>query len=167
MKQLALTILACATAFTALPLAAQAVAAADTETEAQITEELDVVARWQADHTIVFDASEVTLADLEWIARPVVVFADSPNQPQFIEQLNLLLGDLSALDIRDVIIITDTDPAAGSDARRILRPRGFSLVLVDKDGRVNFRKPDPWSVREITRQIDKMPLRLQEIRERL
>jgi len=159
MNSLVLTFVACAAAFAALPTVAQ--------TEAAATEQQGVVARWQADHTIVFDASEVTLAELEWIARPVVVFADSPNQPQFVEQMRLLQDDLSELDIRDVIIITDTDPDGGSDVRRTLRPRGFSLVLVDKDGRVNFRKPDPWSVREITRQIDKMPLRLQEIRDRL
>jgi hypothetical protein len=159
MKRFAFALLTSAAALAVLPLAAQ--------TETAVPAESDVIARWQADHTAVFDAAEVTLADLEWIARPVVVFADSPNQPQFIEQMNLLLGDLPELDIRDVIIITDTDPQGGSDPRRVLRPRGFSLVLVDKDGRVNFRKPDPWSVREITRQIDKMPLRLQEIRDRL
>jgi hypothetical protein len=126
-----------------------------------------VVERWQADHTIVFDAAEVDLAELAWIARPVVVFADNPNQPQFVEQMRLLQADLTELDIRDVIIITDTDPAARTLVRQTLRPRGFSLVLIDKDGRVNLRKPDPWSVREIARQIDKMPLRLQEVRERL
>jgi len=126
-----------------------------------------VVSRWMADHTTVFDASEVVLDDLLWIARPVVVFADSPDQPQFIEQLRLLRADPTELGIRDVIIIVDTDPDARSEVRLTLRPRGFSLVLVDKDGRVNFRKPDAWSVREISRQIDKMPLRLQEVRERL
>lgn len=126
-----------------------------------------VIARWTADHTTVFDAAEVTLADLEWVARPIVIFADTPDQPQFVEQMRLLQADLVELGIRDVIIITDTDPAARSAVRQILRPRGFSLVLLDKDGRVNLRKPDPWSVREIARQIDKMPLRLQEVRTRL
>ena len=29
---------------------------------------------------------------------------------------------------------------------------------------IELRKPAPWSVREITRTIDKMPLRQQEIR---
>jgi len=127
----------------------------------------DVIARWTADQSTVFDASEVVLDDLLWVARPIVVFADSPDQPQFLEQMRLLGADATGLAIRDVIIIIDTDPAARSAARQLLRPRGFSLVLLDKDGRVNFRKPDAWSVREITRQIDKMPLRLQEVRERL
>ncbi len=49
--------------------------------------------------------------------------------------------------------------------RTTLRPRGFSLVIVDKDSRVMLRKPDPWDVREISRAIDKTPLRQQEVRE--
>ena len=40
------------------------------------------------------------------------------------------------------------------------------LVLIGKDGSVYLRKPFPWSVREIGRSIDKMPLRQQEIRDR-
>jgi hypothetical protein len=124
----------------------------------------DVLAAWAADHTQMFEAGGVDPSALLWLARPVVVFADSPNDPRFVEQMALLESDLVELGIRDVIIITDTDPAAQSAFRQSLRPRGFSLVLIDKDGRVNARKPDPTSVREISRQIDKMPLRLQEVR---
>ena len=39
------------------------------------------------------------------------------------------------------------------------------LTLVGKDGNIKLRKPFPWSVREISRSIDKMPMRLREIRE--
>jgi hypothetical protein len=124
----------------------------------------DVLAAWTADHTVVFDAAAIDPDLLLWTARPVVVFADSPNDPQFVEQMRLLQADLGELDIRDVIIITDTDPAGQSAFRQDLRPRGFSVVLIDKDGRVNARKPDTTSVREISRHIDKMPLRLQEVR---
>jgi len=101
-----------------------------------------------------------------WVARPVIVFADSPNDPRFIEQLDLLDQRKDALFERDVVVITDTDPANPSEIRRKLRPRGFSLVLVGKDGQIELRKPAPWDVRELTRSIDKMPLRQQEIRER-
>jgi hypothetical protein len=124
-----------------------------------------VVERWQADHGIVFDAAEVTLSDLLYVARPVIVFADSPNQPEFRRQMQLFEADMSGLGLRDVIVIVDTDPAARSPIRQELRPRGFNLILIDKDGRVNLRKPEPWDVREISRQIDKMPLRQQEIRD--
>jgi len=50
--------------------------------------------------------------------------------------------------------------------RSILRPRGFMMALVGKDGRVALRKPAPWSVRELSRSIDKMPLRQQEMADR-
>jgi hypothetical protein len=146
-------------------VAAQDVAAVDGEGATADGMELSVIARWEADHTVVFDASEVVLADLLYVARPVIVFADNPNQPEFRQQMQLFEADISGLDIRDVILIVDTDPEARTAIRQELRPRGFNLVLIDKDGRVNLRKPEPWDVREISRQIDKMPLRLQEIRE--
>ncbi|MCV6596839.1 MAG: DUF4174 domain-containing protein [Mangrovicoccus sp.] len=100
-----------------------------------------------------------------WTARPIVVFADTPNDPRFVKQLELLEADKEELWIRDVVVLTDTDPKARSPLRTQLRPRGFQLVLIGKDGQVKLRKPAPWSVREITRQIDKMPLRRQEIRD--
>lgn len=146
-------------------VAAQDVAAVDGEGATTDGVERSVIARWEADHTVVFDASEVVLSDLLYLARPVIVFADNPNQPEFRQQMQLFEADISGLDIRDVILIVDTDPAARTAIRQDLRPRGFNLVLIDKDGRVNLRKPEPWDVREISRQIDKMPLRLQEIRE--
>ncbi|MEZ5912283.1 MAG: DUF4174 domain-containing protein [Paracoccaceae bacterium] len=114
-----------------------------------------------------FPAAEVQLEDLLWLKRPIVVFADSPADPAFERQLRLLAADPEALVKRDVVIVTDTDPEARSAARRKLRPRGFSLVLLDKDGDVKLRKPLPWDVREITHAIDKFPLRRQEILEEL
>ena len=107
------------------------------------------------------------LSEFLWIKRPVVVFADSPADPRYAEQIELLTARLDELAARDVVVLTDTDPAAASPLRRKLRPRGFMLVLVGKDGGVKLRKPAPWSVREITRSIDKMPMRQREIRESL
>jgi len=133
-------------------------------TDADLTEET-VVERWQADPTVVFSADEIDLADFKWLARPVAVFADSPLDPAFREQIEYLEDRPEALADRDVVIITDTDPGEPSDLRRTLRPRGFMLAILGKDGEVEYRKPLPWSVREITRAIDKMPLRQQEIRE--
>jgi len=100
-----------------------------------------------------------------WVARPVVVFADSPNDPRFIQQMDLLNERKEALLERDVVVITDTDPSTLSPVREKLRPRGFMLAIIGKDGAIEARKPSPWDVREITRAIDKMPLRQQEIRD--
>jgi len=112
-------------------------------------------------------ASAVALADFLWIARPVVVFADSPADPLFARQMRYLEDGWPDLAERDVVVIVDTDPAARSDARQRLRPRGFSLVFVDKDGDVKQRKPQPWTARELVHAIDRTPLRRQEMEEAL
>lgn len=111
-------------------------------------------------------AETVALEDLLYLKRPVVVFADSPNDPAFVRQMEFIALGVSDLAERDVIVITDTDPKAKTAWREKLRPRGFSLVLMDKDGKVVIRKPLPWEVREITHAIDKTPLRRQEMHER-
>lgn len=111
-------------------------------------------------------ASQVVVADLLFVKRPVVIFADTPNDPNFARQMELIARDPQPLADRDVVVITDTDPAAKTELRQKLRPRGFSLVLMDKDWKPGLRKPLPWDVREITHAIDKFPLRRQEMSER-
>jgi hypothetical protein len=111
-------------------------------------------------------ASEVVEADLLFLRRPVIVFADSPNDPAFVRQMELLVRSYAALEVRDVILITDTDPANASALRTKLRPRGFSLVLMDKDWKPMIRKPLPWEGREIVNSIDKMPIARTEALER-
>lgn len=108
-------------------------------------------------------AADVALDDFLWDKRPIVVFADSDQDPAFRTQMEYLTRDMTALEERDVVVITDTDPAARTEVRERLRPRGFSLVILEKDGKVALRKPLPWHVREIVRAIDKFPLRRQEI----
>lgn len=111
-------------------------------------------------------ASEVVEAELLFLRRPVIVFADSPADPAFVRQMELLTRHYAQFEARDVILITDTDPANPSDLRRKLRPRGFSLVLMDKDWKPSIRKPLPWDGREIINSIDKMPIARSEALER-
>lgn len=141
-----------------LPLIALATAVGATDSDPP-----GPLAQWEADQTIIFDATDVELDAFKWSARPVVVFADSANDPAFQRQLELLAARADELVERDVVLITDTDPDARSSLRTKLRPRGFMLTLIGKDGGVKLRKPFPWDVRELTRQIDKMPIRRQEI----
>ncbi|WP_236687842.1 DUF4174 domain-containing protein [Jannaschia aquimarina] len=125
----------------------------------------DAVVRWQQEPTTVFDATEIDIDAFQWIARPVVVFANTPADPAFQEQMEEIIAELDRLVERDVVVITDTDPDGQSDLRRQLRPRGFMMVLMGKDGQVSLRKPLPWTVRELSRSIDKMPMRRRELRE--
>ncbi|WP_296766753.1 DUF4174 domain-containing protein [Sediminimonas sp.] len=113
------------------------------------------------------EAGDVELEQFKWENRLIVVFADSPLDPSFKQQMDKLRDDVPALLVRDVVVLTDTDPESNSSVRQKLRPRDFGLVLIGKDGQVKLRKPAPWDMREIRRSIDKWPIRQQEIREAL
>ncbi|UYV39009.1 DUF4174 domain-containing protein [Rhodobacteraceae bacterium D3-12] len=110
------------------------------------------------------DGDALDLSQFLWKKRLLVIFAESPGDPRFIEQMTLLETRTGDLVERDVVLLTDTNPDAESALRLKFRPRGFMLVLMGKDGSVYLRKPLPWSTREISRSIDKMPLRRQELR---
>ena len=113
---------------------------------------------------VILEDAKINLSDFLWVNRPIVVLADSPEDPRFMEQMRLLNTRMPELIDRDVVVITDTDPSAETKLRQKLRPRGFMLVLIGKDGGIKLRKPFPWNVREISRVIDKMPMRRQEMR---
>ena len=149
----------------AAPLAVLAQAEAGTgASESGAVPAGDPVAMWEAEPTGVLAAEGVDLEAFRYLARPLVIFGDSPRQPQVVEQLRLIEREIAALAERDVVVILDTDPSARSAVRLELRPRGFALVLLDKDGRVTMRRPAPLSVREIARAIDRSPLRQEELR---
>lgn len=106
-----------------------------------------------------------SLDALRWEKRVLIVFADSPNDPNFRRQIEALQDVPEPMLQRDVVVFTDTDPEAYGPLRETFRPRGFMLVLVGKDSQIKLRKPFPWDVREISRTIDKTPLRQQELRD--
>lgn len=109
------------------------------------------------------DALTTNLSDFLWTHRAIVIFADTPADPRFQEQLAMLADRPVPLLERDVVIIVDTDPEAASEIRQELRPRGFMLVVMTKDGAVGFRRPSPRDVREITRAIDNFQIRQEEL----
>lgn len=115
---------------------------------------------------VIRDGYDADLNDFLWVNRLVAVFADSPADPRFAQQLSYLEAEVEALALRDVVVLTDTDPSAKSAIRQALRPRGFMMVLIAKNGDVYLRKPLPWTVREISHSIDKLPMRQQEMRDR-
>jgi len=134
-------------------LAAETAAETAVETEAEATDPM-------APRPV----GDMTLEEFQWIARPIIVFADTPADPRFIEQMELLSERPEPLLDRDVVILYDTDPDARSPIRTALRPRGFALVIMQKDGNVGIRRPSPRDVREITRAIDNFSLRQEELR---
>jgi len=115
----------------------------------------------------ILSAEGLDLAQFLWTDRIVAVLADTPNDPAFIQQMRLLAAAAGRLIERDVVVITDTAPRGGSELRTRLRPRGFMLAIVEKDGTIPQRRPAPRDVREISAMIDRFPLRRQEMLERM
>ena len=124
----------------------------------------ETLAAWQANPSRIFSTSDVDLSDMVWVARPLVIFANSPLDPTFKQQMALLQEGLDMILERDVMIVVDTNPKLKTALRKNLRPKGFVWVLIGKDGSVKLRKPFAWDMREISRVIDKMPMRQQEIK---
>jgi hypothetical protein len=124
----------------------------------------ETLAAWQANPSRIFSTSDVDLSDMVWVARPLVIFANSPLDPTFKEQMALLQEGLDVILERDVMIVVDTNPKLKTALRENLRPKGFVWVLIGKDGNVKLRKPFAWDMRELSRVIDKMPMRQQEIK---
>jgi hypothetical protein len=114
---------------------------------------------------VITEAENQQLGDFLWLARVLVVFADSPADPRFVRQMEYIRARAQDLVDRDVVVITDTRPSAHTPIREELHPRGFGIVLIGKDGQKYLRKPVPWEVREIAASIDKMPDRAQELKE--
>lgn len=118
-----------------------------------------------AENNVIFVevTKDTDLSSYQWTHRPLVVFANSPEDVNYTRQIKMLESGLNQLLVRDVVVLTDTNPSEVSPLRELLRPRGFALLLIGKDGQVKLRKPFPWSVRELSRAIDKMPMRRQEL----
>ncbi len=115
---------------------------------------------------LISTADEYELNDFLWHFRPIVIFADTAADPRFTAQMERIRAEIDVLAERDVLVLTDTDPALKSPVRQKLRPRGFQVVLIGKDGKVLMRRPGPQSVRELTRSIDKLTTRQREVEER-
>lgn len=111
-------------------------------------------------------AEEDPLADYLWTARPVLIFADSERDPRYARQLAELEREAEALAERDVVIVTDIKPASRSEysaLRRKFRPHGFNILLIGKDGEIKMRRPVVVSADDVTRMIDRMPMRQREM----
>ncbi|WP_068304887.1 DUF4174 domain-containing protein [Pararhodobacter sp. CCB-MM2] len=150
-----------------LLILAPGLAAAQTPAEDAVLDEGEVVAPEAPGGLLILDAADVDPEDFLWEFRIVAVMADSPNDPAFQRQMREISERPGDMVTRDVVVIVDSDRRSGSLLRQRLRPRGFMLAIIEKDGEIKQRRPAPRSVREIGDMIDRFPLRRQELLERL
>ncbi|MBT9385551.1 DUF4174 domain-containing protein [Pseudooceanicola sp. CBS1P-1] len=103
------------------------------------------------------------LDPMRWQKRPVLIFAPSESDPAYREQRALLEAAQPALQERDIVVLSDTDPAAGGALRKRLDPQGFTVMLVGKDGGIKITERTPLSVERLVETIDRMPMRRREV----
>jgi Domain of unknown function (DUF4174) len=123
------------------------------------------------------DANAVT--DYQWKKRPIVVFTPTDSDARFIRQKAMINGNRTSLLDRDVVVVYvvgatvshDLGPGPGMSGSA-LRARfrategAFRALLVGKDGGVKLDSPAPLTVTEIMSEIDRMPMRRDELRKR-
>ncbi|MRT24981.1 DUF4174 domain-containing protein [Enterobacteriaceae bacterium RIT697] len=114
-----------------------------------------------ADNTIFQTLTTDThnLDKYQWKYRPVVIFAPSKSDADYVHQMKILNESKSALTDRDIVVLSDTSPADNGRLRAKLEPIGFELVLIGKDGGVKLREKRPISAEVLLSTIDRMPMR--------
>ncbi|MHA6345180.1 DUF4174 domain-containing protein [Roseivivax sp. CAU 1761] len=104
------------------------------------------------------DPDRADLSDLRIRARPLLLFADAPEDRAFLRQCDLLEAAAPDLARRDVALFCDTDPAAGGGLRARYAPRGFLLILCDRSGGLIRRAVRPVAPERLLDTIDRMPV---------
>jgi len=99
------------------------------------------------------------LNQYRWNMRPVVIFAPSAKDASYLEQMAMLEQSQIALAERDIIVLIDTVPTKNGQLRSQLKPKGFEVVLVGKDGGMKLRDTRPISSEVLLSTIDQMPMR--------
>lgn len=130
---------------------------------------------------LVIKASAIAAALLLWLAaapgclaqsrsRLLLIFAPAQSDPHWQKQNALLRGSAAAFRDRDLLRRDYLEQ--GSNTGRALRscygikPGGFRVLLIGKDGHVASGGQVPLSLGALTAQIDRMPMRRDEMRRR-
>jgi len=103
------------------------------------------------------DMPSTDLSSFIGVSTLIVIFADDPDNPDFVSQIDILRSRADDLAARNVVLLTDTEPAENGPLRQALRPRGFSILLIDTTGTLAQRRRTVTDARRLIRQIDEMP----------
>ncbi|MDA7936365.1 CIA30 family protein [bacterium] len=122
------------------------------------------------------------IADYRGLRRPLIIFAASADDPLLTRQLAALQAAEDGLAAREMTLIVVLDKGKSYAGSRILsaadkaslRERfrdeamkgGFAVQLVGKDGGVKRVSTSPLETSDLFAQIDKMPMRIREVRSR-
>lgn len=112
-------------------------------------------------------------------ARPLLIFAPKPDDPQLQIQLRTLHEHAAEVQERDLVPIglpynnpsptlAQFSPTDAKAARRRFHvaPSDFVVILIGKDGGSKLRSSKPLSMGKLIDTIDVMPMRQDEMRSR-
>jgi hypothetical protein len=127
------------------------------------------------------DDAGIDLSRYLWKNRPLLLFAPSPDNPEFQSFSADLKARWAQIVDRDMVIIEvfKTGPArvngkpAALDSAALLRqffavsPEKLTTILIGKDGGVKLKRVGRPELDEIFALIDSMPMRQREMRNRV
>ena len=100
--------------------------------------------------------------------RLLLVFAPSKGDPRWQKQNLLLAGSAAEFQERDLLRFDYLEKSGHAGAalrtRYGVKPGQFRVLLLGKDGHVASSGPTPLSLQTLTEQIDRMPMRREEMR---
>ena len=100
--------------------------------------------------------------------RLLLVFAPSRADPRWQKQNSLLSGSAADLKERDLLRLDylehGGDKGAALRTRYGVKPGQFRVLLIGKDGHAASGGPTPISLHDLTGQIDRMPMRREEMK---
>ena len=100
--------------------------------------------------------------------RLLLVFAPSKADPRWQTQNSLLAGSAADFQERDLLRFDCLEQGGNKNAalrsRCSVKPGQFRVLLIGKDGHVASGGPTPLCLHALTGQIDKMPMRREEMR---
>jgi hypothetical protein len=103
------------------------------------------------------DMSSSDLSGYVGLASLIVIFADAPDDADFVAQIDILRPSVDDLVAQNVVLLTDTAPSESGPLRQSLRPRGFSIILIDSTGTLVQRRGTVTDAQMLIRQIEQMP----------
>ncbi len=102
--------------------------------------------------------------------RVLLIFAPGKTDPRWQKQNALLQNSKAAFQDRDLVRLdyleTGGTPGTALRSRYGVKPGQFRVLLIGKDGHVASGGPAPLAWSELREQIDRMPMRQQEMRRR-
>ncbi len=101
--------------------------------------------------------------------RVLLIFAPGKTDPRWQKQNALLRNSAAAFQDRDLVRLDEleTDEKRGGALRTRygIKPGQFRVLLIGKDGHVASGGPIPISLEALTAQIDRMPMRREEMQQ--